>query len=211
MNENINLVELLKDCPKGTKFYTPICGEVELVVIDDNLINTTNNIYNCFFTKEGYYSTKGTPECLLFPSKDQRDWNVWKEEQNQDKEINLKIGDYINFENESETYKIVNIIDEEIYYTPLSLVYDISYTFTLNKTPIILKRYPIQKFNPFDRVLVRNSSSMKWTTALFSHYENSTYKFAANGRYYEQCIPYNFETKYLISGWLDCPEFYKNW
>ena len=28
MNEKLNLVEILKDCPTGTKFYTPVCGEV---------------------------------------------------------------------------------------------------------------------------------------------------------------------------------------
>lgn len=28
MNENINLVEILKDCPKGTEFYSPIFGKV---------------------------------------------------------------------------------------------------------------------------------------------------------------------------------------
>ena len=29
MNENLNLVEILKDCPKGTKLYSTIHGEVE--------------------------------------------------------------------------------------------------------------------------------------------------------------------------------------
>ena len=27
MNENIDLVKILKDCPKGTKFYSYIFGE----------------------------------------------------------------------------------------------------------------------------------------------------------------------------------------
>ena len=30
MNENLNLVEILKNCPKGTKLYSIIFGEVEL-------------------------------------------------------------------------------------------------------------------------------------------------------------------------------------
>ena len=30
MNENLNLVEILKDCPKGTKLYSPVYGDVEL-------------------------------------------------------------------------------------------------------------------------------------------------------------------------------------
>ena len=29
MNENLNLVEILKDCPKGTKLYSTVYGEVE--------------------------------------------------------------------------------------------------------------------------------------------------------------------------------------
>ena len=28
MNENLNLVEVLKDCPQGTKLYSPIYGDV---------------------------------------------------------------------------------------------------------------------------------------------------------------------------------------
>ena len=29
-NENLNLAEILKDCPKGTKLYSTIYGDVEL-------------------------------------------------------------------------------------------------------------------------------------------------------------------------------------
>ena len=30
MNENLNLVEILKDCPEGTKLYSTVFGEVKL-------------------------------------------------------------------------------------------------------------------------------------------------------------------------------------
>ena len=38
MNKNLNLVEILKDCPKGTKLYSTIYGDVELVrvYLDDD-------------------------------------------------------------------------------------------------------------------------------------------------------------------------------
>ena len=38
MNENLNLAKILKDCPKGTKLYSTIYGDVELVrvYVDDN-------------------------------------------------------------------------------------------------------------------------------------------------------------------------------
>ena len=42
MNENLNLVEILKDCPKGTKLYSTIYGEVELNEIN---INSSEPIY----------------------------------------------------------------------------------------------------------------------------------------------------------------------
>ena len=36
MNENLNLVEILKDCPKGTKLYSPVYGDVELFSVRQN-------------------------------------------------------------------------------------------------------------------------------------------------------------------------------
>ena len=32
MDNKINLVEILKNCPKGTKFYSTIYGEVEVAI-----------------------------------------------------------------------------------------------------------------------------------------------------------------------------------
>ena len=79
MNENIDLTKILKDCPKGTKLYSPIFGEVYFKEIhSDNeyaIITTTNSDFNPTFTKKGFYYGDFGKECLLFPSKDQRDWN----------------------------------------------------------------------------------------------------------------------------------------
>lgn len=36
MNKNLNLAEILKDAPKGTKLWSPLCGECELVAVDEN-------------------------------------------------------------------------------------------------------------------------------------------------------------------------------
>lgn len=79
MNENLDLTKILKDCPKGWKFYTPICGEAEFKQMEPSspypIIVTTRGRKICF-TKEGFYLTgcEGA-ECLLFSSKDQRDWS----------------------------------------------------------------------------------------------------------------------------------------
>ena len=86
MNENLNLVEILKDCPKGTKLYSTIFGEVEFVDCDNlyQIIVAKESKYYCF-TSEGVFIFKGikynTGECTLFPSKDQRDWSKFKPKQ----------------------------------------------------------------------------------------------------------------------------------
>ena len=82
MNENIDLTKILKDCPKGTKLYSPIFGEVYFKEIHSYneyaIITTTNSDFNPInptFTKEGFYYDDIGEECLLFPSKEQRDWS----------------------------------------------------------------------------------------------------------------------------------------
>lgn len=79
--EKINIVNKLKHCKKGTKLYSPIFGEVEFDSIENNAIyvNTINNdnkIVRMPFESNGqFYSCYPNGECLLFPSKDNRNWN----------------------------------------------------------------------------------------------------------------------------------------
>lgn len=83
MNENINLCEILKDCPNETKFYSPLYGEVIFLGISDNVndafpIKTLEERGTTrTFASDGRYDIFNK-ECLLFPSKDQRDWVKWK-------------------------------------------------------------------------------------------------------------------------------------
>lgn len=83
MNNNIDLTKILKDCPKGWKFYTPVWGEVTFIEIKKNkdclypiciYTNTSSSCTN--LTKDGRYLINRTgTECILFPSKEQRDWS----------------------------------------------------------------------------------------------------------------------------------------
>lgn len=77
MNENIDLTKILKDCPKGTKFYSPLCGEVDFKEIrsdEQYSIVSKKDMCEFLFTEKGFYYDDEDGECLLFPSKDQRDW-----------------------------------------------------------------------------------------------------------------------------------------
>ena len=81
MNENLNLVEILKDCPKGTKLYSTVCGDVELVGVcpNDDVypigVKKPNYISTDYFTKDGRVYKECDGECTLFPSREQRDWS----------------------------------------------------------------------------------------------------------------------------------------
>lgn len=76
MNENLNLCEILKDCPYETKLYCTFLGDVIFLDINENTI-TVRGGYNTYtFFKDGKYDKDG--ECVLFPSKDQRDWSKIK-------------------------------------------------------------------------------------------------------------------------------------
>ena len=85
MNKNLNLVEVLKDCPKGTKLYSTIYGDVELLGVypkDDAYpieikIGEGSDMI-CDTTNDGRLLDDFPGECTLFPSKDQRDWSKFK-------------------------------------------------------------------------------------------------------------------------------------
>lgn len=81
MNENIDLTKILKDCPEGIKLYTTIWGEVTFIEVSENVCNLYpiiiyNGCDHVGLTKDGrYLINKQDSECILFPSKDQRDWS----------------------------------------------------------------------------------------------------------------------------------------
>ena len=78
MNENIDLTKILKDCPKGFELYSPLFGNVKLNSISDCYIEIIDNIGSgAYFNKLGQYVStyEVLNDCLLFPSKEQRDWN----------------------------------------------------------------------------------------------------------------------------------------
>lgn len=84
MNNNINIAEILKDYPKGTKLYSSLFGNVTLEKVDTNstvpikVIDSLNSC--CYFTKTGLYYYRVNAEPTLFPSSEMRDWSKlsWK-------------------------------------------------------------------------------------------------------------------------------------
>lgn len=87
MNENIDLTKILDGCPYGTEFYHAGYGRVARfarIVLDSDcpirfvLDNCLPRYANIAVTKKGAISALYEGECLLFPSKDQRDWSKFE-------------------------------------------------------------------------------------------------------------------------------------
>ena len=87
MNENIDLTKILKGCPAGTEFYHAGYGRIvyfERIILNSDcpirclLPNCRPCYANIAVTKKGAINALYEGECLLFPSKDQRDWSKFE-------------------------------------------------------------------------------------------------------------------------------------
>ena len=82
MDMELDLVKILKDCPKGIKLYSAVHGEVILEDVvesgTDYPIKTDHPWGKTEFARNGKYYNEYDGECVLFPSKDQRDWSKFK-------------------------------------------------------------------------------------------------------------------------------------
>lgn len=86
MEAKINIVEILKDKPQGTKLYSSACGKCKLEEVDDKSfkISFYNSKFGFMTGGEGYLDKNGKlyddGECVVFPSKEMRDWRKfsWK-------------------------------------------------------------------------------------------------------------------------------------
>ena len=167
MNENLNLLKILNDCPKGTKLYSTLFGDVELVGVckseedafpieakrSDGTIVT--------FMKNGRFYFGYGGECTLFPSRDQRDWSKF-------------IAPWLKKE-----------------------------------------RFDPKTLNVFDKVLVKISDETFNTwyadfVAEPSHVKNET-PLIIGAKEANMVLPYNDDTKHLVSTTEEAPEYYRYW
>ena len=87
MNENLDLTKILKGCPAGTEFYHAGYGRIvyfNRIILNSDcpircLLSNCRPCYaNVAVTKKGAINALYEGECLLFPSKDQRDWSKFE-------------------------------------------------------------------------------------------------------------------------------------
>lgn len=150
-NKKMNIAEILKDVPRGTKLYSPAFGEVtfkeatgDVIIVDDSC-----GIERIFFSDGRFYKDS---ECVLFLSRENRDWDTFK-------------------------------------------------------------KFDITTLKPFDKVLVRDYDKDRWKCEFYSHFRiyTDSFKYVCSSGTYQQCIPYNIETKHLVGTDKNCSKYYKTW
>ena len=210
MDKELNLVELLKYAPIGTKLYSPIFGECELQNVITGVITVQTSLGKAVFNTNGTYY-EGCGECLLFPSKENQDWSKF-----QLSNETFKVGDHIKHKEKNEAYFLRQEVKNGGAFWAVTLNSQIdSCEFYVNFEELGEEYEKVEKFDPkwlepFDRVIV-HSHGCVWFVTFFSHLtacEDFPYAMN-NGSYYKHCVPYNEETKYLIGTKKEEPEFYK--
>ena len=81
METKLNIAEILKDKPKGTKLYSPLFGKCTFLNIYDSQIYISHHTDTVSsFYSNGTYFEFSEAEPLLFPSKEMHDWSkfTWK-------------------------------------------------------------------------------------------------------------------------------------
>ena len=212
-----NLISILKHCPEGTKLYSPIFGEVTLYSVNNRRIdviatNCSDETTHIEFSRLGrLYSEFSNSECVLFPSKDQRDWSKFK--------IPTKKGDVIMFNgmypclvtgdySKDLSMWCCGLLEDNDFCTNIMHPSEWNacfYTFATEEVKDklfeamdkagytwdgeTLRKKP--QFKPFEKVLVRDSEADKWRCAFYSHFEpNSIYHYSTTGSVYAMCIPF---------------------
>lgn len=236
----MNIAEILKNVPKGIKLYSPILGDVTFKDINSLYIEVldSSNIVREFLHNGKFYHHG---ECMLFPSKDNRDWSTYK---------SFKIGDFIVREYIGNKYiGIFSHVRKQFTVNCYCSYHCNSHTLTINpcislgdynkcriatdeEKALLLNeinrkgyiwnectlsidkvhKFDIKELKPFDKVLVRDTNS-EWKSALFYKYVSGALHPYVVSVYslYSYCIPYNKDTEHLLGTCLDCPEYYKTW
>lgn len=216
-----NLRELLRaNNGFGKSYYSPAFGEV--ILYEDNgflmLTDTYDNLSQCpDFVKTLCDDGKWTPdgELIVFPSKEQRDWDVWAAQQKQNI---YYVGAYVKYNGNDKKltnsqWRIADIQNSET-----GLIYHLNsagasfkaldVTAEELKDYIKVNNFDATELKTFNKMLVRsNYPGALWHTGLFDYILDGK-AFIDNGQWYN-AVPFNKETENFAGTNARVPEFYR--
>ena len=212
--QKLNLCEILKDCPMYEPFWSPMLGDVKFHHIDHEakriLITLKTGIqWNINPDATITFANVTSPEIMLYPSKEQRDWSKFtapwykKEESIKPK---FKVGNRIRHKetNKDDVYEISKVYDDTYGIVGFTWMIYMKYQ---DQYELVPNKFDPKTLKPFDKVIFKGHGM--WFCGLFSHIHNS---YACVGETYYKCvIPYNDDTKHLLGTKDEAPDFYKYW
>ena len=225
MENKINIAEILRDMPEGTKLYSPLFGKCEYIAvvgdkrpINIRTSNTTDMQYEALTEYGCYFSDFEDTDTVLFPSAKMRDWSKFFKRgdivYNPHSQMYAVFecwanDDYTEFNTTIDYYKISDkwgkedicctgihrkATDEERaeFIATAEKYYGGKYnpeTLQVESANVV---EPVCPFEPFQKVLVRDSCDDKWKADYFSHYDedNGFFPYYCVGNYYKVCIAY---------------------
>lgn len=225
MENKINIAEILRDMPKGTKLYSPLFGKCEYIAvvgdkrhINIRTSNTTDMQYEALTEYGCYFSDFEDTDTVLFPSAKMRRWDKFFKRGDVvvDEDLETMVvfdswanDDYTEFNTTIDYYKISDkwgkedicctgihrkATDEERaeFIATAEKYYGGKYnpeTLQVESANVV---EPVCPFEPFQKVLVRDSCDDKWKADYFSHYDedNGFFPYYCVGNYYKVCIAY---------------------
>lgn len=218
----MNIIDILKYKLPQTSLYDVVIGAPVY------LRGCTNDKILCFYSNkvieynnEGKLYSNNAAIQVLTPSKKMKDWSkfAWKEGDflvNTTDKFFPKIVVFKKFVDEDySTFESTCGLTSETKLVKYSIQSTLSYCKMKNEDSIRIAKEKIDElireeeaanspdhtFQPFDKVLVRDSEQDYWKPNLFgfkSKEEDDDYPYATLSCCYAQCIPYNENTKHLL-------------
>lgn len=218
----MNIIDILKYKLPQTSLYDVVIGAPVY------LRGCTNDKILCFYSNkvieynnEGKLYSNNAAIQVLTPSKKMKDWSkfAWKEGDflvNTTDKFFPKIVVFKKFVDEDySTFESTCGLTSETKLVKYSIQSTLSYCKMKNEDSIRIAKEKIDEllkeeedanspdhtFQPFDKVLVRDSEQDYWKPNLFgfkSKEEDDDYPYATLSCCYAQCIPYNEKTKHLL-------------
>lgn len=232
MENKINIAEILRDCPKGTKLYSPLFGKCECIGVDNSKhpiaikAQRIDSTVTQSFMKDGrYFEGFEDTDTMIFPSVEMRSWDKFFK--HGDVVINESSGQvavfdcWISYEY-TEFYATINLIKKGDFWGEKEVCDTECFTKVTDEeraefiaaaekhyggkyNPETLQVEPIKvaeskcQFEPFQKVLVRDSDDDVWKADYFSNYDESDKlnPYICVGDFYRQCVAYE-GSEYLL-------------
>ena len=205
MNENLNLTEILKDCPKGTKLYSPLFGGLLcLSFSDENLIRE----WTIQDAKDGDVLVNGSNIFIFHFINNRRLMGYCH--------VNMDDGNLYNDIGRNECFCTIDApitpATKEQRDRLFQRIKEAGYkwnadTKTLEK--LVGHKFDPKTLKPFDKVLVRDNINNPWVCDHFSYINHANICITTDRCKY--CIPYNDKTKHLVGTTEEAPEYYRYW